>query len=179
MKGIIFNLLEHVVVRDHGEQMWDAILDDAGVDGVYTAVGTYPDEELGSLVQASAERLGSTRQDIQRWLGREAFPELVDRYPVFFDGHSSARSFILTLNDVIHPEVRKLFPGAYAPTFRFDDSRPDELRLTYDSYRRMCFFAEGLVEGTANHFKEDLGVEQLECIERGDPHCTLRITFEG
>ena len=54
MKGIVFNLLEEVVIRHHGEDVWDALLDAAGVAGAYTSLGNYPDEDLGKLVAAAA-----------------------------------------------------------------------------------------------------------------------------
>ena len=38
MKGIIYNLLEEVVSAEHGEDTWDALVDAAGVDGIYTSL---------------------------------------------------------------------------------------------------------------------------------------------
>jgi hypothetical protein len=177
MKGIVFNLLEQAVVREHGEEVWDKLLDSANTTGAYTAVGSYPHQELDALVAAASAMLGQPPDDVQRWFGRAALPLLVDRYPVFFDGHTSTRAFLLTLNDVIHPEVRKLFPGAYAPSFEFDETSEEALGLTYESHRELCAFAEGLVEGAAVHFGERVAIDQTECTKRGDARCTLRVTF--
>ena len=69
--------------------------------------------------------------------------------------------FLLTLNEVIHPEVRKLFPGAYAPEFDFRVSSPEVLELGYVSFRDMCAFAEGLIEGSANHYGETVAISQI------------------
>ena len=33
MKGVVFNLLEQVVVREYGENVWDDLLDTAGTGG--------------------------------------------------------------------------------------------------------------------------------------------------
>jgi hypothetical protein len=46
VKGIVFNLLEQVVSRDYGEDMWDDLLSAAGLVGAYTSLGSYPDEHL-------------------------------------------------------------------------------------------------------------------------------------
>ena len=62
-----------------------------------------------------------------RWYGRNALPLLAERYPAFFAPHTEARGFVLTLNEIIHPEVRKLYPGAITPAFAFDASDPDRL----------------------------------------------------
>ncbi len=56
MKGIIFNLVEEVVRNRYGEDTWDELLDAAGLDGAYTSLGSYPDEELLRLVAAAAHR---------------------------------------------------------------------------------------------------------------------------
>ncbi len=176
MKGIIFNLLEQVVTDEFGEATWDTLLDDAGVKGAYTAVGSYPHEELFALVGAASKATGRPPDDLVRWFGRSALPLLYQRYPQFFDGHDNTRAFVLTLNDVIHPEVRKLFPGAYAPTFDVDDSGPVVV-LGYESHRGLCAFAEGLLEGAADHYGEQATIEQSACAKRGDPRCVLDVTF--
>jgi hypothetical protein len=49
VKGIVYNLLEEVVSAEHGEDTWDALVDAAGVDGVYTSLGSYADEDLERL----------------------------------------------------------------------------------------------------------------------------------
>ncbi len=108
MKGIYFNLLEAVVTRDRGEVTWDALLEAAGLDGAYTSLGSYPDDDLMKLVAAASSILGIPAEEVLRWVGREALPLEAERFPSFFSGHASAQSFILTLNDFVHPEVRKL-----------------------------------------------------------------------
>lgn len=173
----MFNLLEQAVVNQHGPDAWERLIDEAGVEGAYTAVGTYPHEELHGLVSAASSLLSTPVDDLVRWFGRTAIPLLVERYPVFFEKHSTTKDFALTLNDVIHPEVRKLFPGAYAPEFDFDDTGPDSLALGYKSYRDLCFFAEGLMEGAAAHYGEDVRITQSSCTRNGDEKCVLQCTF--
>jgi hypothetical protein len=177
MKGIVFNLLEQVVTDEYGAPAWDSVLDAAGLDGSYTAVGSYDDAELGRIVSAASVALETDPDALVRWFGGRALPLLHDRYPQFFRPHSDARSFILTLNDVIHPEVRKLFPGADAPEFAFDTSDPNVLVLSYVSSRGLCSFAEGLVDGAASQFGERVEIEQRECTKRGDERCVLACTF--
>lgn len=177
MKGIIFNLLEQVVTDEFGEDTWEAMLDASGLEGAYTSVGTYPHDELHQLVVAAASKLDKPADDVVRWFGRTALPMLAARYPGFFAGHDGAKSFLLSLNDVIHPEVRKLFPGAYAPTFDFESVDDDTVSMGYNSYRGLCVFAEGLVEGAAAHFGDAVSIEQTMCTKRGDSKCVLRCRF--
>jgi hypothetical protein len=177
MKGVVFNLLQDVVSAAHGEDVWDDLLDDAGLDGVYTSLGSYDDAELMALVAAASAKLGVPAVDVIRWFGREAIPHFAGRYPKLFAGHVETRSFVLTLNDIIHPEVRKLYPGADVPEFDFDLSDPDVMAMSYRSPRKLCSFGEGLVQGSATHFGEVAHIEQPECMLRGDARCLLQISF--
>ena len=177
MKGIVFNLLEQVVIDEHGEDAWDRILESAGQEGAYTAVGSYADEQFMALVGSAVEQLGVEPDDLVRWFGKRSMPLLAARYPAFFEGHTSTRSFVLTLNDVIHPEVRKLFPGADVPVFEFTTPDDRTVELAYVSSRKLCSFAEGLVEGAAEHFGESVDLKQTECMKRGDSRCVLVCAF--
>jgi hypothetical protein len=176
MKGVVFNLLEQLVARDFGEDTWDTLLDTAGLDGVYTSLGSYPDEDLAKLVAAASDALGMPADDVVTWLGRNALPLFAERYPQLFAPHESTRRFVLTLNDIIHPEVRKLYPGADVPEFDFD-VRDDLLVMGYRSPRKLCSFAEGLLLGAADHYGEKLTIEQPLCMKRGDDRCMLEIAF--
>src|SRR5919197_1983908 len=177
MKGIVFNLLEEVVSRDHGEDVWDALLEATGLDGAYTSLGSYSDDDLMKLVAAASSALDTPPDEIVRWLGRSALPLFAERYPQFFEPHQSTRSFMLTLNQVIHPEVRKLYPGADVPVFDFDASSDEVLVMGYASSRKLCAFAEGLIEGAASHYGERALIEQPRCMVRGDEKCVLEISF--
>ena len=177
MKGIIFNLVEEVVVGAYGEDAWDDILDAAGLDGAYTSLGSYPDDHLFALVGAASTKLGVDGQDVVRTLGQGAIPLLAERYPGFFD-HRSTKSFLLTLNDIIHPEVRKLYPGADVPTFDFPPSGDNELAMGYQSARKLCALAEGFILGAAAHFRERVTIEQARCMLQGADSCLLTCRFE-
>ena len=177
MKGIVFNLLEQIVSKEHGEETWEQLLDAAALDGVYTSLGSYPDEDLFKLVGAASEALDLPPDAVVRWFGRNAMPLFAERYPDLFTEHTDARSFVLTLNDIIHPEVRKLYPGAIVPEFAFDTSDPEVVAMDYYSPRKLCAFAEGLLLGAGDHFGETVDIVQPRCMNRGDSQCRLEITF--
>ena len=177
MKGIIFTMVEDAVVAEHGEAAWDGLLTDAGLEGTYTALGDYPDAELVALVEAGSSRLGTDPDDLTRHLGHAALLGLSRRYPQFFAPHGAARPFLLTLNDVIHAEVRKLHPEAQPPDFWFDASDPQTVRVHYRSRRRLCMLAEGMISGAATYFGERALITQTSCLRDGADHCVLETTF--
>jgi hypothetical protein len=178
MKGVVFNLLEAVVRRDHGDDTWEDLLEAAHADGAYTSLGNYPDDEMMRLVAAAAAALNMPPDEVVRWFGRNSLPLLAKKHPHFFETHRSTRPFLLTLNDVIHSEVRKLYPGADVPVFTYDTSLPDVLLMHYRSRRKLCALAEGFIEATATHFGEELSLDQPECMKRGDEKCVLRVSFK-
>lgn len=184
MKGIIFNLFEVLVEADEGELAWDEILDRTGLSGVYTALGSYDDSELRALLVEVAKRRGLEADVVLRDFGRRALPMLAERYPEFVTPHESAVPFLLTLNDVIHAEVRKLYPGAKVPVFDFvthdiatADAPPLALDMVYHSHRGMCALAEGFAIGVGEYFAQELVVEQSSCQARGDRDCVLSLRF--
>jgi hypothetical protein len=73
--------------------------------------------------------------------------------------------------------VRKLFPGAYAPSFEYEDLPTGSFALGYYSHRNLCSFAEGLIEGSADYFGESVEIEQSVCSKHGGDRCVLVTKF--
>jgi hypothetical protein len=164
-----------VVSTAYGDAAWDRLLDDAGLDGAYTSLGSYGDDEIFALVKVASATLSLPEADVLRWFGRQAMPLLAKRYPSFFAHHENVRSYLLTLNDIIHPEVRKLYPGARTPVFDFDTSLADVLAIGYNSPRRLCALAEGFMQGAADYFGERLDIRQSQCMHHGAGRCVFQV----
>jgi heme-NO-binding protein len=177
VKGVVFNLLEEVVIEHRGEAAWDELLDTTGLAGAYTSLGNYPDEDMAKLLSAAAGALGMPPEDTQRWFGREAMPLLARRYPAFFEGHKSTQSFVLSINNIIHPEVRKLYAGAHCPYFHFKRMEDGTLNMIYDSPRKLCALVYGFLEGAGDQFGETISVEHRSCMHKGDRACMLSIRY--
>ena len=175
MKGVIYNLVESVVRSERGDDAWDDVIDEAGVSGAYTSLGSYPDSDLVDIATTVARQVGTDPSSVVRHVGHEGLAILAERYPEFFTPHDDVRSFLLTLNDIIHPEVRRLYPGALVPEFAFATPEPDVLEMTYRSERGRCDLAEGLVLGVGRHYGQRVDVSQPVCLHRGDDHCVLRV----
>jgi hypothetical protein len=179
MKGVVFNLLEEVVTAHHGADAWDMLLDHADVAGAYTSLGSYPDVHMHKLVMAASSALSITPNEVLRWFGHEAMPLLAQRYPLFFSAHASTRPFLESLNSIIHPEVRKIYPGADVPVFDFQDGDDGALLMGYSSARKLCALAQGFAEGAATHYGEQLAFRHLACMQHGDDKCLFHISFSA
>lgn len=179
MKGVIFNLLEEAVVDQFGDATWDDLLDAAELEGAYTSLGSYPDSEIMALVAAASEKLKLSPAAILRWFGKSAIPSLAIQYPAFFTAPGNVRNFLLSVNAIIHPEVRKLYSGAGCPHFQFEEMETGELIIGYSSPRKMCALAEGFIVGAADHFGEMLTVAHRDCMHDGSPECSLVVEWES
>ena len=176
--GIIFNLLEEAVVRRYGPEAWSAMLAHVGSSG-YLPFDRYPDEDLFVLLEALPVDIETTAPERLRWFGRAAVPLLAERYPMIFAPHRSAESFLLTLNQLLHPGG----PPASAQNGPLDlevlESGPDaDLVLGYRSTRRLCALAEGFVFGAADWYGERVRISQPRCMLEGEERCALVCTFE-
>ena len=178
MKGVIFNLLEEIVLENFGEQTWLALLDSSGASGSYTSLGNYPDRELIALVTAAAAALEMSNEDVLRWFGERAFPRLAARYPHLVSDHASADALLSSVNTLIHPEVRKLYPGAVCPHFDFSPTRGSAgTLLTYRSPRRLCSLVEGFLNGVANHFATSVSIAHDCCTLEGADECRMSVVW--
>lgn len=163
MKGIVFTQFIEMVESRFSLDMVDDILDAAAPEsgGAYTAVGVYDHQELVDLVVALSERTDTPVDVLVRAFGEYLFGVFAQGYPSFFVGVTSGLDFLQGIEDVIHPEVLKLYPDAQLP--RFDCQRDGEqLTLVYHSSRHFADLAEGLIQGCAAHFGEVYVVERSE-----------------
>lgn len=175
MKGVIFNAVQDSVERVLGPDAWDETLDRAQVDGAFTSLGNYPDADLVAIIGALPEATGETVPDRLRWVGINAVPFLVGAFPQFFEG-VDLRGFLPALNHMIHPEVRKLYPGATPPDFEITVVDEHTLDLHYVSQRQMSMLAVGFILGIADHLGETITVEQPESSYVGPGDCVIRVS---
>ena len=159
MKGVIFNAVEEAVTGLYSEDVWDDLLENAGLEGHYTSLGSYDDSELTALVTAACPMTGHETNDLLRVLGRSAFPHLANRYPELVDDSKGTHDFLRRVNDIIHPEVLKLHPDATPPQFDFEDRDDGALRVTYRSARGLGVLAAGLITGAGDRFNETVEVK--------------------
>lgn len=159
MKGIVFNVVEEVVTELYGSDTWDDLLHAAGVDGAYTALGNYADRELVRIVEVAADATGMSPDELWRTVGRLALPKLAGRLPTSVDVGADAMSFLLDVNDIIHPQVSVLYPEAVPPVFEFNQRDHGELWIRYRSDRQLIALAEGLILGCGDLFDEPLAVD--------------------
>jgi hypothetical protein len=181
MKGIIFNLLEQFITERAGEDQYDAILEASNLitEDPFVGPGTYPDSDFMLLFGKTIETLGFSPEEGLRQFGRFTFSRLATHFPIFVAPYSDPKSFLKTVDSVIHVEVQKLYEGVETPRFIYHDIGPDRLVIEYSSPRKLCHFMEGLIEGTADYFKSPIQYRQEQCLLRGDSVCLFDLEFHS
>lgn len=158
MKGVVFTEFLGMVEQTFSADMVDDIIDDARLSsgGAYTAVGTYPHDEMVAMVVALSNRSGLPVPDLVRAFGQHLFGRFVHAYPSFFDGVTDTFQFLAGIEDIIHAEVLKLYPDAELPRFDVEHHDDRSLTLLYHSPRHFEDLAEGLILGSIDHFGQQI-----------------------
>ena len=82
-----------------------------------------------------------------------------EAYPSLFENHASSRDFVISVNSMIHPEVRKLYPDASCPFFNVKETTGGDVKMEYRSSRDMAELAHGFIDGAAEFFGDKVEVE--------------------
>lgn len=180
MKGIIFTTLGDLVEERYGFETWTHLLESTPLasHGIYTTGGTYSDEELFALVTRLSQEKDIPIQTLIEAFGMYMFPVLVKKYPIFVKPDMSLKTFLQSVDSIIHIEVLKLNPGARLPTIASEDLGDAGLVMNYRSPRKLCALAIGLIKGAALHFNTSVKVLQPQCMHEGAEFCRLEVYIE-
>ena len=180
MKGMVFTMLGEMVEERFGIDTWDDLIEitEPASAGAYVATDVYPDEELLAYVAAMSDRFNVPARDLVYAFGEYLLERFVGVHPEFFEGQT-AKSFLMSVHDVIHVEVRKLHPDVVLPEFDYEDDVDDALVMLYRSPRKLCALAEGLIAGAGKHFGESIECAHSACMHNGSDHCRLELSFSA
>lgn len=177
MKGMVFLGFEQFVVEKFHLATWQKIIDDVDPEsqGIYLASDFYADEELLALISSLAKLESITPADILRRFGTFVFPALYGSIANAIPEQDNLFDFLLSVDSVIHVQVKKSDPQAYTPTMFHDQPDENTLLLRYLSKRQLCHFAEGLILGAAEHYETQVIIEQPHCTHLGDKECLIKV----
>lgn len=174
MKGIVFAEFLEFVEEQFSPEMSDRLIEtsDLPSQGVYTSVGTYPREEMVTLVTNLSSLVGVPAPDLLKAFGKHLFGQFLVKFPAFFEGVATSFEFLSHVENVVHLEVRKLYPDAELPSFSctFPDDR--RMEMIYESKSNLPDLAEGLILACLEHFGGGVKLSR-----KGDPQNPQRTIF--
>jgi len=176
MKGVIFNVLEDMIVQQCGMAVWNDLLEKhAPEHRVYISAKSYEDIELLNIVQDVAARLQLPLQDVVKAFGNFLFQGLADRHTDVVHRFNDFTALVLGIHHIIHVEVNKLYHEPGLPTIGARVINPKQIEVSYNSPRKLCYCAEGLLFGAAKYFKQNIKISHDVCMHRGANHCMFVI----
>lgn len=179
MKGIINKGIQELVESNYGSEAWEKVKSLAGCDEPFFAISLdYPDETTLSLVKAASDVAGRPIETVLVEYGKFMITNTLKRdYPVYFAlAGSSPREFLLSMGRV-HLEVTKNIPNATPPQMDCEELPDGRLIMCYRSERELCPVLRGMIHGVGINFNQTLDVKETTCMGKGDPQCTIEVTF--
>jgi hypothetical protein len=160
MRGMVFTELFELIEERFGYDMLDDVIEASKLpnDGAYTATGTYPFEELVTIVVNLSEKTDIPVPTLLEVYGEYLFEKLIKALPQFDKPDIDLLTFIESVEDYIHVQVKKLYPDAELPTFEIVNSSENELKFNYISKKNIPNLAKGLIIGASKHFKQNVNV---------------------
>lgn len=174
MYGLVNKAVKQFVVNNHGEETWEKIRNNAGVEvETFNSLHPYDDSITYNLVGAASEHFDMPAEAILEGFGK-FWIELASGkdYKHYFE-HSGANfpEFLKNL-DRMHSNISQTYTELQPPSFQCKEIDAENLELKYFSDRPgLVPFVIGLLQGLSDKFnvviiieldkrgKEELGYE--------------------
>ncbi|ACA87027.1 heme NO-binding domain-containing protein [Shewanella woodyi] len=178
MMGMVFTGLMELIEDEFGYETLDTLLESCELqsEGIYTSVGSYDHQELLQLVVKLSEVSSVPVTELVRLFGKKLFVELIEGHPEIANEMKDSFDLLSKIDSFIHVEVYKLYPQAELPKFTCDRLGDNDIRLHYQSKRPFASFAEGLLDGCAEYFKEDFTISRTPETQDSETDVIFNIT---
>ena len=183
MYGVIFDFLRDYVIERHGgERTWKALLEGIGqsVHKIYFPIAEYSDEEIVALAQTAAGALNLPLPLVLEDFGTFVGHKLVTFYHMYVK-NQDWRTFdiIEHADNSIHDAIHRHNVRRTPPKIRALRRNDNELILFYQSKRRLCQVAKGIILGLGEHFGESFDIYEKQCQSRGARECEFHVKRVG
>lgn len=184
MYGLLLENLAEYIKVNYGEDKWDDIRRQAGIDSPSFSVHqVYPENLLTKLAKKAQQVLGVSEHQFMDQMG-VCFVGFVGQYG--YDRVLSVlgrhmRDFLNGL-DNLHEYLKFSYPRMKAPSFICENETKQGLTLHYRSKRRgFVYYTMGQIREVARHFyHKEMHIELVrEEILFDTVHVTFQLTFDN
>lgn len=174
MKGTIVGTWISTTRKLWGEDLAIDAMQEVGwsSDKIFLPTEEVEDSKPRKLVEVIARRIGKPVSEVWREIGKDNILTFFKFYPAFFQ-NKTLYSFLASMYDV-HVEVVKRLPGANPPELIMTPVSETEAVLSYRSKRAMFDYFQGVLAGSADHYKETV---VMDVIEQTNDTIKIKIKF--
>lgn len=172
MHGLIFaGLRDYTALRlgeEHTAEIWS--------DRAFEITEAYDDNWFTAQLERLVSATGESMRDVQGGFGEFAAQQtFAGLYPEYYEESGDTFTFLLGIEEKIHDLVRATIRGAYPPKLHVRPLGDLGVLVSYTSARKLCALLEGLLRGTAAHYGDQVVIEEIQCMHRGDPGCVFSV----
>jgi predicted hydrocarbon binding protein len=178
MRGIVVTGLEDYICSKYGLSQWHTAID-VCLDKdqqVITAAEYYDDETVLKIITVLTEQLEVPVTDFITDFGKHLFKTLKNYYSFLLEDIDSFNTLLMSLDQVIHANVKKVHPDAQVPKFTIE-SHTKGWTVKYESERKLCYLAIGLLHGAADFYDLKINLEHQKCMHNDSDHCLFEINL--
>ena len=180
MNGIVFIEIGKFARSRLGDEVWPQLVRLAGVPSrIYYRVADYPDEEAVALLAALSAMMRQPVAAVLENLGEFIAPDLIRMAQFWIKPEWKTVDLIANTESTIHEVLRKEGSRVDPPRLQCRLTGPREVVVIYDSPRKMCALAKGIITGVARHYEEKVSITQPACMLEGAASCELIVTVLG
>ncbi|ENK0558732.1 heme NO-binding domain-containing protein [Clostridium botulinum] len=174
MKGTVVATWVKTCRKLYGEEAVDQAMNAVGWQGkIFSPMENVEDIKVKDMINKIANNVNRDVKTLWGQIGQDNLKAFNNDYPAFFE-HENLYSFLKSMFDV-HVVMTKKFPGAKPPLLTIEPISEKQAIFSYSSKRGMFDYFLGLLKGSAEHFKENIKVDE---IERRADFLKLKLTFE-
>jgi predicted hydrocarbon binding protein len=174
--GIIFSEMKKYVDTKFGGDTWATLLTSAGLQSnVYLNMQSYPDQEAIAIVMSASKATGKPAFTILEDFGEFIAADLVNMYKTLVRPEWKTLELLENVERTIHVVVRARHPGAVPAQITCTRTSANEVQVTYNSPRKMCPLAKGIIQGVGHHYNQRLSVTETSCVHKGAATCQMSV----
>jgi predicted hydrocarbon binding protein len=176
MHGVILLEFGRFVEARFGGPVWAKVVGRSGFSSpIFLPTQIYPDSDFFTIVSGLCQESGRDPASVLEEFGDYIVPSLASLYAAFIDADWTLLDLLEHTEATIHRVVRMRSPGAEPPRLRSRRMGPDAVEVVYESQRKLCAFARGIVRGLAKLYEEQVDLTHPECMLKGDPLCRIQV----
>ena len=181
MHGLIFVTWEKYLTERFGNSLLYAYREAIGETAASSPLASrlYDDTTLLAGVGAASRLTGVAADTLLQEYGRYFIINgLTSHLCDYVLSNVKSASELLRAMREVHSRLRQTHNGITPPLFTYEASaHPNEVRLVYDSQRKLCSVLWGAIEGAAERYGEQVRIVERSCMKHGAQVCRIEAQF--